>query len=88
MLTVWQVVLDKLDVVVVIVIVVLSSRHPHQPGVLHVSVRVLDNVVLVVVDVVMGFVCVPFSYFHRMQSMHPTSSSTHFAASSYFWYTF
>jgi len=58
-------VLDTLDDVVD-TIVVLSSRHPHHPGVLHVSVRVLDDVVLVgVVEVLVVVVFVPFSNFHR-----------------------
>jgi multisubunit Na+/H+ antiporter MnhE subunit len=52
------------SVVVVAGAVVVSSRQPHQPGVLHVSVRVRDDV-LVIVLVVEGLVCVPFSNFHR-----------------------
>ena len=47
-------------------VVVVSSRQPHQPGVLQVSVRVREEVELganvVVVD---GLVCVPFSNFQR-----------------------
>ena len=47
-------------------IVVVSSRHPHHPGVLHVSDRVLEDVVLVaVVELVVAVVWVPFSNFHR-----------------------
>jgi hypothetical protein len=58
-------VLDGLDDVVD-TIVVVSSRHPHHPGVLHVSVRVLEDVVLVAVaELVVCVVCVPFSNFHR-----------------------
>ena len=58
-------VFDGLDEVVD-TIVVVSSRHPHHPGVLHVSVRVLDDVVLVaVVELVVAVVWVPFSNFHR-----------------------
>ena len=58
-------VLDGLDEVVD-TIVVVSSRHPHHPGVLHVSVRVLEDVVLVaVVELVVAVVWVPFSNFHR-----------------------
>ena len=53
------------DVVVVGSLVVVSSRQPHQPGVLHVSVLVRDDVVLVAVEVVDGLVCVPFSNFHK-----------------------
>ena len=41
---------------VVDIIVVVSSRHPHHPGVLHVSVRVLEDVVLVVDELVDGLV--------------------------------
>lgn len=67
-LTVWQVVVlvevDELEVVDTMVVVV-SSRHPHHPGVLHVSVRVRDRVVLVAVELVIGWVWVPFSNFHR-----------------------
>jgi hypothetical protein len=81
------VVVDKLDEVVE-TIVVVSSRHPHQPGVWHVAVRVLEDVVLVIVELVVGLVCVPFSNFHKIQSTHPRSSSWHVAASSYFIYTF
>jgi hypothetical protein len=75
--------LDVLDDVVEAIVVVLSL-HPHQPGVLQVSVRVLEDVVLVAVELVAGFVCVPFSNFHKKQSTQPTSSSWHVAASSYF----
>jgi hypothetical protein len=58
-------VFDGLDEVVD-TIVVVSSRHPHHPGVLHVSVRVLEDVVLVaVVELVVAVVWVPFSNFHR-----------------------
>jgi len=57
------VVVVEVDVVVVGAEVVVSSRQPHQPGVLQVSVRV--RVVLVAVVVVVGFVCVPFSKFHK-----------------------
>jgi hypothetical protein len=65
-------VVDKLDDMVVVVVVVVvaavvvdSSRHPHQPGVLQVSVRVREDVVGAVVVVVDGLVCVPFSNFQR-----------------------
>jgi hypothetical protein len=37
-------------------VVVVSSRHPHHPGVLHVSVLVLEDVVLVAVEVVVAVV--------------------------------
>jgi hypothetical protein len=58
-------VLDRLDDVVD-TIVVVASRHPHHPGVLHVSVRVLEDVVLVAVaELVVCVVYVPFSNFHR-----------------------
>jgi hypothetical protein len=68
---VWQVLvlIELLDEVVLVedsVVVVLSSRHPHHPGVLQVSVLVLEEVVVgAVVVVVEGFVCVPFSNFHK-----------------------
>jgi hypothetical protein len=68
---VWQVLVlvvavNELDDVVDIMVVV-ASRHPHHPGVLHVSVRVLEYVVLVLVavELVVGWVCVPFSNFHK-----------------------
>jgi hypothetical protein len=68
------------------VIVVLSSRQPHQPGVLHVAVRVREKVdVGAAVVVVDGLVCVPFSNFQRKQSAQLTSSSTHVATLSYTW---
>jgi hypothetical protein len=48
------------------VAVVLSSRHPHQPGVLQVCVRVRECVeVGAAVVVVDGLECVPFSNFQR-----------------------
>lgn len=86
---VWHVVvlvvaLDELDVVVGGTVDVVSSRQPHQPGVLHVSVLVLVGVALVADDVVVGWVFVPFSNFHKKQSTHSTSSSKHVAALSYF----
>lgn len=71
------------DVVLDEVVAVLSSRQPHHPGVLHVSVLVLEYVELVAVDEVIGFVCVPFSYFHNIQSTQSTSSSIHGATLSY-----
>jgi hypothetical protein len=73
------------DVAVLVesIVVVLSSRQPHQPGVLQVSVRVLDAVLVGdVVVVVEGLECVPFSYFQRKQSTQLTSSSTQVAALS------
>lgn len=87
-LTVLQVLVLVLDVDVdvvvdeVVVVAVLSSRQPHHPGVLQVSVLVLEYVELVAVDVV-GCVCVPFSYFHNMQSTQSTSSSIQGATLSY-----
>jgi hypothetical protein len=75
-------VLDEL-VLVKVVAVVLSSRQPHHPGVLQVSVRVLELVAVgTVVVVVEGLVFVPFSYFQRKQSTQSTSSSTQVAALS------
>jgi hypothetical protein len=62
------VLVELLDVLVLVdaVAVVLSSRQPHQPGVLHVSVRVRVEVVVgAVVVVVDGLLCVPFSNFQR-----------------------
>lgn len=59
------VVIGELCDVVVDTIVVVSSRHPHHPGVLHVSVRVLEDVLLVVDELVDGLVWVPFSNFQR-----------------------
>ena len=69
---------------VVVAAVEVSSRQPHQPGVLHVSVIVLVCIVDVGVDVVSGVVCVPSSNFQSKQSTQSTSSSTHVAALSYF----
>jgi hypothetical protein len=60
------VLVDVVEVLEDSVPVVLSSRHPHQPGVLQVSVRVRVEVVVgAVVVVVDGLVCVPFSNFQR-----------------------
>lgn len=67
-LTVLQVlvlVLDVDELDVVDIMVVVSSRQPHHPGVLQVSVLVLEDVVLVAVELVVGLVCVPFSNFHK-----------------------
>ena len=68
-LTVLQVLVLVLDVDeldnVVDIMVVVSSRQPHHPGVLQVSVLVLEDVVLVAIELVVGLVCVPFSNFHR-----------------------
>lgn len=58
-------VVDVVDVVDDTVVVVGSSRHPHQPGVLQVSVRVWEDVVGAVIVVIDGLVCVPFSNFQR-----------------------
>lgn len=43
-LVVWS------EVVVVPVVVVVSSRHPHQPGVWHVEVRVAEDEVVEVAE--------------------------------------
>ena len=67
-LTVLQVlvlVLDVDELDVVDIMVVVSSRQPHHPGVLQVSVLVLEDVVLVAVELVVGLVYVPFSNFHK-----------------------
>ena len=66
-LTVLQVLVDVVvvsDVVVGdVVVVVVLSLHPHHPGVLHVSVRVIEVDEEAVVVVVCFFV--PFSNFQR-----------------------
>ena len=82
-----DVMIGSVDVVVAVAVavVVVSSRQPHQPGVLHVSALVLVCVEDVGVDVVIGVVCVPSSNFQSRQSTQSTSSSTHVAALSYFW---
>lgn len=85
------VMMGSVDVVVVVVaeaIVEVLSRHPHQPGVLQVSVLVLVRDVGAAVEVVVVVVLVPSPNFHRKQSTHVMSSSTHVAALSYFMYTF
>jgi len=56
------------EVVVVVVgdvVVVVGSLQPNHPGVLQVSVLVEEVDVDDVVVVVLGFVCVPFSNFHK-----------------------
>lgn len=73
--------------VVVEIEVEVSSRHPHQPGVLQVSVLVLVREVGATVEVADDVVLVPSLNFQRKQSTHVTSSSTHVAALSYFMYT-
>jgi hypothetical protein len=80
------VMMGSVDVVVAVAVavVVVSSRQPHQPGVLQVSVLVLVCVEDVGVDVVTGVVCVPSSNFQSKQSTQSTFSSTHVAAFSYF----
>jgi hypothetical protein len=45
--------------------VVVSSRQPHHPGVLQVSVLVRDVVVAVAVVDRVDVCCVPFSHFQR-----------------------
>ena len=83
-----EVIVGSVDVVAVAVgVAVVSSRHPHQPGVLQVSVLVLVLDVEVAVNVIADEVCVPSSNFHKKQSTQVTSSSTHVAALSYFLYT-
>ena len=64
-LTVSQVLVVVDNVVEVGAAVVVGSLHPHQPGVLQVSVRVRVELVAVAVLVLDGFVCVPSSNFQR-----------------------
>jgi hypothetical protein len=59
-------VLVLIDIVVMVVlvesvVVVLSSRHPHQPADLHVSVCAREDVVGTVIDVIDDLVRVLFS---------------------------
>ncbi len=77
------VVVNSSVVVVVAEVAVVSSRHPHQPGVLHVSVLVLVFDVLVVVDDVVVSELLLSKYFHKAQSRH-SGVFTHSGTVSYF----
>lgn len=71
------------DVVLALPELVLdSSKQPHQPGVLQVSVRVREYAVLELVLVVVLSVPLLSKNFQLKQSWHSTSAS-HFATSSY-----
>lgn len=70
-------------VVVVEEAVVESSRHPHQPGVLHVEVLVRVLVAVVLYDVVVLSEPLLLKYFQLKQSTH-SSSGTHFGTLGYF----
>ena len=70
--------------------VVVLSRQCHHPGVLHVSVRVMASEVDVTeeVDRVVLVVFIVPSSRQLKQSLHSTSSGSHFGTSSYVWITF
>ena len=72
----------ELDVVVVDPVVVVSSRHPHQPGVLQVSVLVLVLVDVELDDEVDGFVLLLSYIFQFPQSLH-SGVVLHFGTVSY-----
>lgn len=65
------------------VVVVVSSRHPHQPGVLQVVVLVRVEEEEVVVVVVVESEPLLSKYFQLKQSTH-SSSGTHLGTSLYF----
>jgi hypothetical protein len=70
------------SLVVVAEVVEVSSRQPHQPGVLHVSVLVLVFVDVDDDDVVVSELLLS-KYFHKAQSLH-SGVVTHSGTVSYF----